>query len=188
MIGDKEIIAFLACVYDDNVKEEINKRYEFRLTELNGVKKYLISEEFLSKEVTLENFEKCVEYALKRLESEEFREEMHEKDICYLLFYPRYDNSGNLLNKNPSLVRLNSKIKRKELINGIVKIYILPIKRWKEEILYHKEEILDFFVKNGKEVKDIEIIYCESDGTAIDEIAESLIDVGFTMEISKEKK
>ena len=188
MIHDREIIAFLACAYDENVKEEISKKYEFRLTELRGAKKYITSESFLSKEVTLENFDRCVEYVLKRLNNEDFKEEMHERDICYLLFYPKYDESGNLLDKNPALKKLNSKIKRKELVGGILKIYILPIKRWKEEISFYKEEIIDFFIKSGREVKDIEIIYCESEGKPIDEVAETLIDLGFSMEVSKEKK
>lgn len=187
MISDQEIIAFLACAYNESVVEEISEKYEFEVTGLEGGRKYLNSESFKSKKVTADNFEKCVQYVLKRANIESFREELHERDICFIKFYDKFDDSGNLLNKNPMLEKLNTKIVKKEIVGDILKIYIHPIKRWKEEIYFSKPEIIDFFIKNGKEIKDVEIMYCHL-GEVLDDVANELIDIGFSMESENKKR
>lgn len=187
MISDQEIIAFLACAYNESVVEEIREKYEFVIRELNGGQKYLNSESFKSKKVTADNFEKCVQYVIKKADVEAFREELHERDICYVKFYGKFDDSGNLLNKNPMLEKLNTKIVKKEIVGNILKIYIHPIKRWKEEIYFSKPEIIDFFIKNGKEIEDVEIIYCHS-GEILDDVSNELIDIGFSIESENKKR
>lgn len=180
MISDVVLINFLACVLDDRIADELSKTHKFQVVERAELGKYIKREDFLSKTVTIDNFENCLNFAKKYLDNEEFKEELLDRDICFIKYYPRVDKEGNILDRNPELAKLNNKIIKKCIVDDKLMIYTHPIGKWKDEILYNSEEIIDFFEKNGKSIKSIEVKYLE-DGEMLDEASSLLIDIGCTL-------
>lgn len=180
------VLNFLACVANKDIQKDILSENVFKLVSLPNIKPYTESEFFKSKKVTEANYDQCLKFALKNLNDEKFRKYLEDNKICYIAFYPKTKISDlNLLDlalvkSNPTMSQLHKVIVKYDIVENVLNLYINPIKSFKEKVELYSENILKYFNDNGQNVDTLNIKFIYNN-TEIDDIGETLLDLGFSI-------
>lgn len=180
------VISFLACIYNKDVRQSILKDYQLKFEPLINIKNYVYSDDFKSKVINKENFNQCVNFTIKKMEDEKFREYLANNDICTIIFFRKtQDKHKNLLNNKTTksssvLSSLKSIMIKYEIVDKDVIIYTNPVASYKKRILDSKNDILSHFSSHGVDVTSVIVKYIYKDDI-IDEQGETLLEIGFTI-------
>ena len=76
--------------------------------------------------------------------------------------------------------QLHKVIVKYDIVENVLNLYINPIKSFKEKVELYSENILKYFNDNGQNVDTLNIKFIYNN-TEIDDIGETLLDLGFSI-------
>lgn len=175
------VLGVIACLENNEIRNEILKDYELKVQKLKNYDAYLNCEDFKKKIINDLNFNNCLKFLIKKLNDFKFRKYVEINNICVIVFYKKENNSKNTIANSFNISSLKGIIVKHEIIETKLIVYVNPVKTFRDRILACKSELLEAFNNKGFDVDTLDVKYIYKD-SVIDELGETFLELGYNIQ------